>query len=47
MVNRALLHFSEGEGLVDHAGYMREALAEAEKAYALGEAPARRRCCGV
>jgi tRNA(adenine34) deaminase len=24
---------------VDHAGYMREALAEAEKAYALGEVP--------
>jgi hypothetical protein len=27
--------FFEGESLVDHAGYMREALVEAEKAYDL------------
>jgi tRNA(adenine34) deaminase len=27
------------ERYVDHAGYMRQALAEAEKAYALGEVP--------
>lgn len=40
IVNRARHYiFSKGEGFVDHAGYMREALAEAEKAYALGEVP--------